>query len=389
MIYMRRRRLRYRRRQNSELSAMMALLFCFVAVIRLLCSLGLGAALDHALVRLGSNGGFVNGALEAQVGSVSYEKAITSASSPAPAAVSEKAAPAPEKDQQPTVDEEVASPAPEADIVLFETVEELPSETSDEPAAPIVFTQADADGIEYTNSTSYTPDNLALLNEPLEIDFSVSGPLVLIVHTHTCEAYTQEYIDQYDATDNWRTTDQSCNIVAVGDELERVLTDAGIGVVHDTTVNDYPAYTGSYTRTLEVIERNLEQYPGIQIVIDLHRDSGVSESGEAVATYYDNNGETASQVMLVVGSDEGGLPHENWRENLKLALALQAAANADHPGLMRPVNLRQERFNQHATYGSLIVETGFAGNTLTEAKAAIRLFGESFCRFVLSQQGSQ
>lgn len=388
---MRRRRLQYRRKQSGELKAMMALLFCFVSVIRLLYSLGLGTALDQALVRLGSNGGFVNGALEAQVGSISgrYEKTLASASSLAPADVAEETVPDRREKQQPAVDEETASPTPEADIVLYEPAEDLPSEISDDPIPPIVFTRADADSIEYTNNTSYTPDDLALLTEPLAIDFSVTGPLVLIVHTHTCEAYTQEYIHQYDATDSWRTTDQSCNIVAIGDELEKVLLDAGIGVVHDTTVNDYPAYTGSYTRTLEVIERNLEKYPGIQIVIDLHRDSGISDSGEAVATYYDNNGETAAQVMLVVGSDEGGLPHENWRENLKLALALQATANADHPGLMRPVNLRQERFNQHATYGSLIVETGFAGNTLTEAKAAIRLFGESFCRFVLSQSGSQ
>lgn len=395
MIYMRRRRLRYYRRQNSEFAAMLSMLICFVSVIRLLCSLGIGAALDTALIKLGSNGGFVNGALEAQIGSISgsYEKALTSASSLAAAAMAEKAVPPQQEQQQPTSDAEIVSPAPKADIVLRNEPENQSPEMSYEPASEqlhsITFTRKDADSIEYTNATAYTPDDLALLTEPLEIDFSVSGPLVLIVHTHTCEAYTQEYLDQYDPSDSWRTTDQSCNIVAVGDELERVLQDAGIGVIHDTTVNDYPAYTGSYTRTFEVIERNLEQYPSIQIVIDLHRDSGVSESGEAVATYYDNNGETTSQVMLVVGTDEGGLPHENWRENLKLALALQATANADHPGLMRPINLRQERFNQHATCGSLIVEAGFAGNTLSEAKAAIRLFGESFCRFILSHQESQ
>ena len=374
----------------------MSLLICFVSVIRLLGLLGFGTALDQALIKLGSNGGFVNGALEAQVGSISgsYEKALASASSLAAAAMAEKAVYPRQEDQPlPTADAEIVSPFPAADIVLYEDPEEPSPAISGEPIAetpaPIVFTQDDANSIEYTNATAYTPDDLALLTEPLVIDFSASGPLVLIVHTHTCEAYTQEYIDQYDASDNWRTTDQSCNIVAVGDELESLLRDAGIGVIHDTTVNDYPSYTGSYTRTLEVIERNLEQYPTIQIVIDLHRDSGVSESGEAVATYYNDNGETTSQIMLVVGTDEGGLHHENWRENLKLALALQATANADHPGLMRPINLRQERFNQHATYGSLIVETGFAGNTLSEAKAAIRLFGESFCRFVLSQAESQ
>ncbi len=392
---MRRRRLRRRRHQIGELGSAISLLICFVSVIRLMSSLGLGAALDQALIKLGSNGGFVNGALEAQVGSISgsYEKVLASASSLAAAAVAEEAVYTAKETPVPTPDAEIVSPAPTADIILYETEPEPLPESSPSAelntAQPIEFTQSDADAIEYTNNTSYIPDSSALLAEPLEIDFSVSGPLVLIVHTHSCEAYTQEYADQYEASDSWRTTDQSCNIVAVGDELERVLTEAGIGVIHDTTVNDYPAYTGSYTRTLEVIERNLEQYPSIQIVIDLHRDSGVTETGESVATYYDNDGETTSQIMLVVGTDEGGLPHEGWRENLKLALALQATANADNPGLMRPINLRQERFNQHATYGSLIVETGFAGNTLAEAKAAIRLFGDSFCRFIQGRSESQ
>lgn len=384
MIYMRRRR-RIRRRYNSGGAwAGLSLMICFVCVIRLMSSLGVGAALDRALIRLGSSGGFVYGALEAQTG-ISYKsipQAVTETDEPVPAA--EEATASPEEGSVPMADEVTTDD--EADIILTSTA----PEPSPEPSThPIVFTQADADTIEYTNNTSYTPDDLALLTEPLEIDFSVSGPLVLIVHTHTCEAYTQEYMDQYQASDSWRTTDQSCNIVAVGDELERVLRDAGIGVIHDATVNDHPSYTGSYTRTLEVIERNLEQYPSIQIVIDLHRDSGVSENGEAVATHYDNNGETTSQLMLVVGTDEGGLPHENWRENLKLALALQSSANADNPGLMRPINLRQERFNQHTTYGSLIVEAGFAGNTLGEAKAAIRLFGASFCRLIQGLSESQ
>ena len=44
---------------------------------------------------------------------------------------------------------------------------------------------------------------------------------------------------------------------------------------------------------------------------------------------------------------------------------------------MRPVSLVPQRYNQHLCTGSLILEVGSSGNTLQEALAAIRLFGEA------------
>ena len=89
----------------------------------------------------------------------------------------------------------------------------------------------------------------------------------------------------------------------------------------------------------------------------------------------DEEGTVASQVMLLVGTDESGLAHPNWRENLALALYLQNAVNSGNPTLMRPIALVPQRYNQHLTPGSLILEVGSSGNTLREALAAIRLFG--------------
>jgi stage II sporulation protein P len=43
---------------------------------------------------------------------------------------------------------------------------------------------------------------------------------------------------------------------------------------------------------------------------------------------------------------------------------------------MRPVTLVSQRYNQHLTGGSLILEVGSSGNTLQEALAAIRLFAD-------------
>lgn len=57
---------------------------------------------------------------------------------------------------------------------------------------------------------------------------------------------------------------------------------------------------------------------------------------------------TSAQMTLVMGSDGSGLAHEHWMENLKLAVALQDNILQSYPTLMRPILLRNSRYNQHA-----------------------------------------
>ena len=112
------------------------------------------------------------------------------------------------------------------------------------------------------------------------------------------------------------------------------------------------------------------------MVIDMHRDA-LGANGTVYKTMAEEDGVCASQVMLLVGSDASGLNHPGWRSNLALALYLQQAVGSRHPTLMRPVTLVKERYNQHLTPGSMIIEVGSSGNTLQEALAAIRLFADA------------
>jgi stage II sporulation protein P len=77
-----------------------------------------------------------------------------------------------------------------------------------------------------------------------------------------------------------------------------------------------------------------------------------------------------------MSTGESGLPHSDWAENLKFAVQLQNKVQNKYPGLMRPINLRRERFNMHVCTGSMLVEVGTSANTLQEAIYGIRLFGE-------------
>ena len=109
----------------------------------------------------------------------------------------------------------------------------------------------------------------------------------------------------------------------------------------------------------------------------LHRDAiGDAEGNQyKVVSEIDGVG-TSAQMTPVMGSDGSGLAHEHWMENLKLAVALQDNILQSYPTLMRPILLRNSRYNQHATTGSLLVEVGAAGNSPEEAALAGRLFAQ-------------
>ncbi len=248
--------------------------------------------------------------------------------------------------------------------------------------AALTFTQADADGIEVEGACSYDVDKLALLQQPVSLNFKREGPTVLIVHTHTCEAYAQEAGWEYVEDDTSRTKDPAYSVVRVGDELAETLEARGVQVIHDASVNDYPSFNGAYAASLERIEGWLAQYPSIQMVIDVHRDAAAGADGLPISRTATVNGKDMAQLMLVVGTDEGGLSHPNWRGNLSWALKLQAVLNRSYPGLCRRIDLRTERFNQHATPGSLLVEVGASGNTLRQAIESARLLGEGLADLI-------
>ena len=231
-------------------------------------------------------------------------------------------------------------------------------------------------GMRIKNETGYWVDAAELLAEGPGLTLPPDEPQILIIHTHASEAYTQSGSERYAASDVNRTEDTQFNVVRIGDELTEILTEAGLYVLHDRGIYDYPSYTGSYNRAGAAIEQYLESCPGIRIVLDIHRDA-LGENGVVYKTMAEEEGTTASQIMLLVGTDESGLEHPDWRSNLALALYLQNAVNSACPTLMRPVNLVPQRYNQQLTPGSLIVEVGSSGNTLREALAAVRLFGRA------------
>lgn len=230
------------------------------------------------------------------------------------------------------------------------------------------------------NSTSY-PLNAETVQQPFSAALGAEGPQVLILHTHGSEAYTPADAPDILWSGDHRTTDSRYSVIRVGDEMANILSAAGISVLHDRTLYDYPEYSGAYDRSLAAIQRYLEQYPSISFILDVHRDAIDDGAGNQYKLVTESGG--MAQLSLVIGSDGSGLEHPDWMENLRLATALQERLLESQPTLMRPILLRNSRYNQHATTGSLLVEVGAAGNSPEEAVLAGQLFAQELANLLL------
>lgn len=253
-------------------------------------------------------------------------------------------------------------------------------ETGDESSGagrPEAFRAEEAEAIGLRGNCGYAVDKAALLLEPLGWE-KLEGPQVLIIHTHSCESYTPSEGYEYEVSGDFRTLDKSASVIAVGDRLAAELEARGVGVIHDTSYNDYPSYNSSYAVAREKIQGYLAEHPSIRIVIDLHRDAMEVPVREATEL----DGQAVAKLMLVVGTDEGGLYHPDWARNLSCALKLQALTNRSAPGLCKDLSFRRERFNGDLCPGEMIVEVGSTGNTLPEALAAAPYLARSIAELL-------
>ncbi len=343
---MNRRRKPYRRQRGFGLPAAAGL--CLACLLLLFSHAGGENTIQSLLAALAQNDGFVTRALALELGLSAGETAVFSPHTAAAA-----------------LREDAPEPVSESSLIPYDDKADIPVLSAADKAATVTI----------NNETSYEVNTAACLAENTAIHVSGEGPQVLIVHTHGSESYTPDAAFPYTPTETERTTDTRYNVIRVGDELQSVLEQNGVQTVHIRDVFDSPTYSGSYDRALNAINQALAQYPSIVSVIDVHRDSILTDDGTPYKTSCTIDGTEMAQLMFVVGTDDGGLEHPNWRQNLQYAANLQYALNRAYPGLMRPVNLRTQRFNQHATAGSMLIEVGSSGNTMTEALAAVRLFG--------------
>lgn len=210
---------------------------------------------------------------------------------------------------------------------------------------------------------------------PFSIEPGSEEPQVLIMHTHATESYELEDNGWFNPEYTARRTDTALNMAAVGAQIARQLNAAGIVTLQDTTLHDYPSYNGSYERSNATVRAYLEKYPSIKVVLDVHRDA-IEREGKRIKAVAEIDGRQAAQVMIICGADKNGnLP--NFKQNLGFAAAWENAMESRYPGLTRPVLFDYRYYNQDLTTGSLLIEVGSHGNTLSEAQYSGELVGRA------------
>ncbi len=229
------------------------------------------------------------------------------------------------------------------------------------------------------NKTSeHDLDLKKVLSEPVDLKITdKSKPHILVFHTHTTESYMLLDRETYSDAYITRSDDPKRNMVRVGDEICDQLEQAGFAVIHDTNIYD-TKYSGAYYRSEDQIDKYMEQYPEIQVILDIHRDAIKQSDGTMVAPTAVIDGKKAAQIMIISGCQEGDITDfPDWEYNLRFAVQLQKYCQEMFPGLVRPLFFCAREYNMHKSRCSLLIEMGSDANTLDEAAYSGRMLGRA------------
>lgn len=203
----------------------------------------------------------------------------------------------------------------------------------------------------------------ALANKPVEVAF---------YHTHNAETYIPEHGKS-------KVEGKNGGITLVGEEVAATLTEQGVRVVHDLTIHDYPDFPTSYIKSKDTVNSLLADYPDLKMLIDLHRDAGVSQKQTVTI-----DGKESALLLFIVGNSQY-VSNPHWKENYALARQVANRLQERYPGIVKDVRLQSGGYNQNISPNVLLIEVGSDKNTLDEALIAGRCLGEVLAELTLEQ----
>jgi stage II sporulation protein P len=195
---------------------------------------------------------------------------------------------------------------------------------------------------------------------------NASKPLVLIYHTHTTEGFNP---DRLKGSEHNFSNDLNFSVSKVGEELEKELENKyGIAVVHDTTIYDIPNRDHGYSKSRQPVQKLIQKYPSLKLVIDLHRDSATDKNYDRFTAVINN--QRYARVMFVIGT------HKNNSKNKKTVSELEGIFNKFYPGFLRTTTYSKNQYNQDLSPGSVLMEVGSNYNSLEEAIRTSKLIAK-------------
>ena len=212
--------------------------------------------------------------------------------------------------------------------------------------------------------------------------------VVYIYHTHSWEAFLpllKGVTNPNDAT----STDNSTNVIAVGQRLTDDLINKGIGVDHDTSNMGQQlkqknwGYANAYDLSRQHVEEAMGSDKELKYFIDIHRDS--QRKAVTTATI---NGKSYARIDIIIGE-----VNPNYEENLSFAKGLNSELEKLYPGLSRGIFVKAKSegngvYNQDLSNRSILLEFGGVDNNMTELDNAVDAFSRAFSDYYWKGKGA-
>ena len=205
-------------------------------------------------------------------------------------------------------------------------------------------------------------------NEQIEMDNKKD---ILIYHTHTTEAYNEDY----EKTEEGKTLNSNYNMLKIGTTFSQKLKEKGFDVIHEQTYHDKDGVDVAYDNSKKTIENKLENNKNIQMLFDIHRDAYIE--GMNKQNYIEIEGKKVANLRFVIG-----VAHENWEDNLKWAITLQKKADKLYPGLFKDMYIYDNNYNQSLSKYATLIEVGNDKNTIEEAELSVEYLAEIIAKVI-------
>ena len=215
------------------------------------------------------------------------------------------------------------------------------------------------------------PKEVKLTNKEVE---KTDEPIVYIYSTHEQESYAFPNKDLYNIIPTVKTA---------GYILQENLKDLGItSIVEEESVtailkeNGW-AYNRSYDASKVLVEKAIQTYPNLQLIIDLHRDSSPLNK-----TLLEQDNTKYAKVLFVVGKE-----YDNYESNLNLAKTLNSYITEIIPGISRGISEKSGAnvngiYNQNLSQNSVLIEVGGQYNEIDEVNNTINIIARTILKYL-------
>ena len=188
-------------------------------------------------------------------------------------------------------------------------------------------------------------------------------PIVYIYNTHQAENYVDNTLKDYNISPNVQMASYLLQGLLEKDHITTIVEE---GSMSEYLKNNNLDYNESYQASRYYLEKILNEYPNLKLIIDLHRDA-VKHSSSTITI----NGKNYARLMFVVG-----LNNDTYEQNLELSNLLNNKINEKYPSLSRGVLTKngtgiRGRFNQDLSNKIVLIECGGNENTIDEVMNSI------------------